>query len=266
MNTPASRCILLALTWFGAVTVSPALACVPDISRSYFVPQSGSLTTPTEGAAAIANARTCPNKDGVQVLRQNSRLKVVVLDQVGSPITGISAQDICILFNGGTPAQGFSGVGDDSIIATSQYNPGCPDVRCISADAPTDLNGVTYITWMGATPGQPGVGRRDPDRKWGAWAGDIPLYVMGFKLRGKLTSSSPVGSYTAHVKNLDHEGGRTTALNQGELVNSLDLAPVQAGGPYNYKYDFDNNGFINSIDASFLKAHMNHKCTHPLVN
>ncbi len=148
-----------------------------------------------------------------------------------------------------TPEQGFTGAGDDSIIANSQFDPGCPDVRCIQADAPTDANGVTYITWMGSTPRQPGVGTRDPFRKWGAWAGDLPMYVMGFQLQGKLTSSSPLGSYTAHVKNFDHEGGRTTAPNQGELVNSLDLAPVQAGGTYRYKYDFDNNGIINSTLA-----------------
>ena len=37
------------------------------------------VTTPTEGAGAIANARRCPNDDGTQVLRLNSRLKVVVL-------------------------------------------------------------------------------------------------------------------------------------------------------------------------------------------
>ena len=263
MKRSSTPWIFLLLT---TLTAPAAHADVPSTTLSYFVPQSGSLTTPTEGAAAITNARTCPNKDGTQVLRLNSRLKVVVLNAGGFPIAGIPAQDICILFNGGTPEQGFTGAGDDSIIANSQFNPGCPDVRCIQADAPTDANGVTYITWMGSTPGQPGVGTRDPFRKWGAWAGDLPLYVVGFQLHGKLTSSSPLGSYTAHVKNFDHEGGRTTAPNQGELVNSLDVAPVQAGGTYKYKCDFDNNGIINSIDLSFIKAHINHNCNFPAVN
>jgi hypothetical protein len=70
------------------------------------------------------------------------------------------------------------------------------------------------------------------------------------------------------VKSLDHVGGRTTATNQGELVNSLDISPVQAaiGTPYKYQMDFDNNGIVNSIDLSFIKAHNNHKCNSPLAN
>src|SRR5206468_2441840 len=149
------------------------------------------------------------------------------------PMAGIPAADICVLFNGGTPPplQGFTGAGDDSIIANSQYNPAanCPDVRCVRADAPTDANGVTYITWLGSTPGNPGVATRDPFRKWGGYAGDIPVRVLGVQLQGKLTdlgAGSPLGSYTAHVKSTDWVGGRTTALNQGEVVNTLDINPV----------------------------------------
>jgi len=251
-------------------SIPAANAGVPDITKSFYVPQSGSVTTPTEGAAAMANARRCPNDDGTQVLRLNSRLKVVVLASDGSPIVGVPASDICVLFNGGTPAQGFSGVGDDSIIANFQFNQlsSCPDVRCVQADAPTDANGVAYITWIGSTPGSPGVGTRDPFRKWGGYAGNIPVMVLGFQLQGKLTSAWALGSYTAHVKSLDFVGGRTTATNQGELVNSLDVAPVQAaiGHAYQYHMDFDNNGIVNSIDLSFIKAHNNHKCNSPTVN
>jgi len=251
-------------------SIPAAYAGVPDVTRSFFVPQSGSVTTPTEGAAAIANARRCPNDDGTQVLRLNSRLKVVVQASDGSPIAGIAASDVCVMFNGGTPAQGFSGVGDDSIIANFQFNQlsNCPDVRCVQADAATDASGVTYITWIGSTPGQPGIGTRDPFRKWGGYAGDIPVMVLGFKLQGKLTSASALGSYTAHVKSLDHVGGRTTALNQGELVNTLDINPVQGaiGTPYKYQMDFDNNGIVNTIDLNFIKGHNNHKCNFPTVN
>ena len=73
-------------------SIPAAYAGVPDVTRSFFVPQSGSVTTPTEGAAAIANARRCPNDDGTQVLRLNSRLKVVVQASDGSPIAGTSAR------------------------------------------------------------------------------------------------------------------------------------------------------------------------------
>jgi hypothetical protein len=259
----AFAAVLSAL--FGSI---PAMADIVDPTQSYFVPQSGSIVTPTEGAGAIANARRCPNDDGAQVLRLNSRLKVKVVGTSGQPMPGIAASDICVLFNGGTPIQGFSGVGDDSIIANTMFNPlaSCPDVRCVEADAPTDANGVTYITWIGATPGSPGVGTRDPLRKWGGYAGDIPVMVLGVQIFGKLTTGSPLGSYTAHVKSLDFVGGRTTALNQGELVNSLDISPVRAaiGGPYKYHMDFDNNGVVNLTDLNFVTAHSNHKCNFPM--
>ena len=267
MKSPAATWIPLV---FAALLAATGHAAVPSTQLSYFVPQSGSLTTTTEGAAAIANARTCPNKDGTQVLRQNSRLKVVVINGGGFPISGIAATDVCILFNGGTPAQGFTGIGDDSIIANFQYNQlaSCPDVHCIYADAPTDQNGVTYITWLGSTWSNPGVAARDPLVKWGGYAGDLPLYVLGFKFQGKLTSTSPLGSYTAHVKSMDMVGGRTTAPNQGELVNTLDINYVQGaiGGPYQYNADFDNNGFVNTLDLNFIKGHNNHKCNFPTIN
>src|SRR6266850_1962170 len=216
---------------FLSLLVPAAHAGVPDVSRSYFVPQSGSVATPTEGPAAIARARRCPNDEG---------------------------------------PQGLLGWGDDSIIAKFQYNElaNCPDVRCVQADAPTDASGVTYITWIGSTPGQPGIGTRDPFRKWGGYAGDIPVMVLGFKLQGKLTSASPLGTYTAHVKSVDCVGGRLHNFNQGELVNTLDVNLVQAaiGTPYKYYLDFDNNGIVNTIDLNFIKGHNSHRCNLPVVN
>jgi len=251
-------------------SIPAAYAGVPDVTQSFFVPQSGSVTTPTEGALAIANARRCPNDDGIQVLRLSSRLKVVVKASDGSPIAGIPASDICVLFNGGTAIQGFSGVGDDSIIANFQFNQlaQCPDVRCVQADAPTDAAGVAYITWIGATPGSPGVGTRDPLRKWGGYAGDIPVMVLGFKLQGRLTSGGAPGSYTAHVKDFDSVGGTGTAPNQGELISFVDISPVSAaavpGALYRYHLDFDNSGVVNNVDLNFIKAHNNHRCNLPL--
>ena len=250
----------------------PAFAGVPDVTQSFYVPQSGSVTTPTEGVAAMANFRRCPNDDGTQVLKLNSRLKIVVKASDGSPIRNIAAADICLLFNGGTPAQGFSGAGGDSIIATNQYNPAasCPDVRCVQADAPTDSNGVTYITLLGSTPGSPGVATRDPLRKWGGYEGDIPVTVLGYKLPGFLTTAHGVTpNYTAHVKSVDFVGGRTTTLNLGEVVNSLDINPVQSNintGTYNYSRDFQQDGIINSLDYNFIRGHNGHNCNTPLAN
>jgi len=261
---------LLALS--GSIPAS--YAGVPDITQSFYVPQSGSFTTPTEGAAAIANARRCPNDDGIQVLKLNARLMVVVKASDGSPIVGIPASDICVLFNGGTPAQGFSGVGDDTIMANAAFNTTaqCPDVRCVQADGPTDAAGVTFITWLGPTKDGSGNAIRDPSRKWGMYAGDIPVMVLGFKLQGKLTSGSALGSYTAHVKSLDTVvSGLPPFSNAGELVTQIDVNPVQAasvpGQPYQYKLDFNNDGFVNVTgDLNFIKAHVigTHRCNFPL--
>ncbi len=262
-----------------AVLIAPAAYAVPpDPLQSYFVPQSGPVTTPTEGAAAIAFAIRCPDNDGAQVLKNASRLMVVARASDGSPIPGIAASDICVLFNGGTQAQGFSGMGDDSIIANFQYNQlaHCPDVRCVQADGPTDDSGTTYITWIGhAASDPPGVVTdqflsRDPLRLWGGYAGDIPVMVLGVQLQGRLTATlpyplAPLGTYTAHVKSFDHVAGRTTAPNQGELVNSLNINPVQAaiGTPDKYQLDFNNDGIVNSIDLNFIKPHNLHRCNNP---
>jgi len=256
----AFAAVILAVT--GAL---PAFAGVPDVSQSYYVPTAGFGGTLVEGVSAIANFRGCPDNDGTTVLAKNSRLKVVVLASDGSPIANIPAADICMLFNGGTPAQGFSGAGDDSIIANFQYNPAanCPDVRCIQADAPTDVTGTTYITLIGVS------GVRDPLRKWGGWAGDVPVMVLGFKLQGKLTSGSGLGTYTAHVKSADQQGGRTVTANQGELVNSLDIFAVKgyiSTATYNYSVDYQQDGVINVIDYNYARGHISHNCNTPLAN
>ena len=292
----------IAIAVLATLIVPAAYAGVPDISQSYFVPQATAAASavagvPCEGpvasengcapggllgqgtGGAIGQARRCPNDDTGQVLKNNARLKIVVKASNGSPIVGIPASDICVLFNGGVPSQGFSGVGDDSVIANSQFNSGngCPDVRCVQADAATDANGETFITWLGSTVGSPGVATRDPLRKWGMYAGNIPVMVLGFQLQGKLTSSGPLavlGNYTAHVKSLDTV--RTGAANQDERVNTLDINPVQAastvgctsqvGAAYKYNLDFDNSGCVNNVDLNFIKAHNLHRCNNPLVN
>jgi hypothetical protein len=247
----------------GAPMTMTVTVDTPDLSKSYFVPESMVGGVVTQDAAAIANARRCPNDDGGQVLKNNARLKIMMIGAPsGTAMVGIPAQNICVLFN-------------DSIIANSTYNPlwNCPDVRCVQADAPTDASGIAYITWLGSTPGSPGVATRDPLRKWGGYAGDIPVMVLGVQLQGKLSETgiqNVLGNYTAHVKSLDCVGGRTTLLNQGELVNSLDINPVQAasvpGVPYKYNLDFTNDGIVNPVDLNFIKAHLNHRCNFPIGN
>lgn len=290
----------IAMAVLAVLIVPAAYAGVPDVTQSFYVPQAGPLATPCEGATgncaavggysltigggAIGNARRCPNNgasstnaaDGNQILRNWARLKVVVKASDGSPIVGIPASDICVLFNGGTSVQGFTGVGDDSIIANFQWNQAanCPDVRCVQADAPTDGAGITYISWLGHNPADPaGQGgatpgaSRDPLRKWGGYAGDIPVMVLGFKLQGRLTTTSALGSYTAHVKSFDTEGGRLAIQGQGEKVDLGDYNTTSAAfTSYRYSKDQDNNGVVNIADMNFILGHYNHTCNVPNPN
>jgi len=242
---------------------------LPAISQSYYVPQVGTLASPSEGQTAIAKFFTCPNNDG-SALGNNARVKLVVKDSGGSPIVGIAASDINLRFNGGTAAQGFTGPYADSIIANSTYNPTCPDVRRINADAATDANGVTYITFKGVLPGNPGVGVRDSTRKWGHYDSEIPVYVLGVKMDGRLTSVSSNGSYVLLIKNIDFESGLGTVLNQGEAVTATDynsfhahFGQADSADPKNWWRDFNSDGTINSIDLNIFSAHMNHNCTSP---
>lgn len=251
------------------LTTAPAYAAVPDTTNSFYVPQAGTVTTPTEGTIAARLFRTCPNMDGSASLPNNARIKVVVRDASGGGISGIAAADICVLFNGGTAAQDFSGVGADSVIANSQYNnsPLCPDVRCVAADVPTDLSGTTYITFLGSDGVTPGEAVRNPNRKWGHYDSELPVYVLGFELSGRLTTASANGTYTLRIKNLDWVGGLTTAMNAGEVVNILDLNgesnSIGINNAVSYWKDFDYSGSVNSTDLNILITHLNHNCAFP---
>ncbi|HEU4725587.1 MAG TPA: hypothetical protein VFU59_09870, partial [Candidatus Eisenbacteria bacterium] len=53
--------------------VPAAYAGIPDVSQSFYVPQTGTVATPTEGTVAIRNFRMCPNNDGLTNLPNNAR-------------------------------------------------------------------------------------------------------------------------------------------------------------------------------------------------
>jgi hypothetical protein len=246
---------------------------LPSVSQSYYVPQSGSVGSPAEGTSAIANFYTCPNNDA---LPNNARIKLDIKDSNGNPITDVAASDINIRFNGGTrgpsPGQGFTGDDADSVIANSQYNSlaSCPDVRRISGDAASDAYGVAYLTFQGASSSNPGVAVRDASRKWGHYDTGIPVYVLGVKLQGRLTSASSNDSYKLEIKNVDVASGLTTTSNQGELVNSLDTSPMSAhqgqsdsAAAINWWLDLNSDGVVDGTDSAILQAHSSHKCNSP---
>jgi hypothetical protein len=262
-----------------ALAAPAARAAVPSVEKSFYVPQAGSTTAPLEGESSPNPSfrffRTCPNNDGGASLPNNARIKVVVRHAANEGIAGIAASDICLLFNGGTAVQGFTdfgGLGADSIIANGQFNqaPLCPTLQCVQADAPTDMTGTTFITFTGSTLGSPGVGTRDPFRKWGHYDTEIPVYVLGFKLSGRLTTASANGTYTLRIKNFDHIGGLGTALNQGETVTSTDFNPVAIGqgvdNAISYWRDFDYTGGVGAVgvtDFNAISLHMGHDCGTP---
>lgn len=259
----------IAIAAVMAWIVPAAYAGVPDPGTSFYVPQRGTVATPVEGTSATTVFRACPNNEGGTSLPNNARVKVVVRDSNSNGIPGIAAADICLLFNGGTPAQGFSGVGADSIIANGQFNqsPLCPDVRCVQADAETDGTGTTYITFTGSTPGSPGVGTRNPARKWGHYDTKIPVYVLGFEILGRLTTASAANTYTLQIKNYDHTGGLGTALNQGSSVTSADFNAIANNiGVVNavtWWRDFDSAGGIGASDFNLIATHTTHDCDTP---
>jgi hypothetical protein len=127
--------------------------------------------------------------------------------------------------------------------------------------------GMTYLTFAGADPANPGVTRRDPTRKWGHYDSEIPVYVLGVQIQGALTSASAIGSYTLRIKNFDHVGGLGLTLNAGAVVSSLDVNSVAnsiaVNDPKSYWRDFDSSGTINSVDFNMLVAHFNHDCDTP---
>jgi hypothetical protein len=163
----------------------------------------------------------------------------------------------------------FSGVGADSVVANSQYNPTplCPDVRCVAADAPTDASGTTYITFTGSDVATPGVGVRNANRKWGHYDTDLPVYALGFKLSGRLTTGSLNGTYTLRIKSLDWTGGLGTTLNQGESVTVTDFNGISNGININnaisYWKDFNTSGGVTVVDLNIIQAHLLHDCDTP---
>ena len=247
----------------------PVMAGIPDVTNSFYVPQSGTVAAPAEGTLATRFFRMCPNNDGGSSLPSNARVKVTVRDVNNNPIPNIAAADICVLFNGGTAAQGFSGTGADSVIANSTWNtaPLCPDLRCVAADAPTDVNGTTYITFGGADVNTPGVYLRNGNRKWGHYDSSLPVYVLGFQLSGRLTSASANGTYTLRIKNFDWTGGLTAAANAGELINVADANGIANGFNINnavsYWKDFDSSGIVNVTDGNSIVGHILHDCDTP---
>ena len=261
---------LTIIAMMGMIAMAvPAVAGVPDVGASFYVPQRGSVGTPIEGASAVAFFRACPNNDGGTSLPNNARIKVVVRDINGNGIPGVAAADVCLLFNGGTPLQSFSGVGADSVIANAQFNqsPLCPDVRCVQADDQTDATGTTYITFTGATAGSPGVGTRNAFRKWGHYDTEIPVFVLGFKLSGRINTASANGTYTLQIKNYDTTGGLGTALNVGEAVASADFSAIANNigvvNAFTFWRDFDSSGAVTSADFSQISQHVTHDCDTP---
>src|SRR5262245_18769215 len=211
-------CLALWMSW----AVSAVAQNVPDPTNSFYVPQAGDYATPIEGSSATVYFRACPNNDGGASLPLAARIKLSIRNSQNAPIQSIPAQDICILFNGGTAAQGFGGNGADSVIANSTFNsmPLCPTAMCVQADGPTDVNGETYITFTGAG------GVRDPNRKWGHYDTVLPVFALGIEIPGRLTSASATPPYVLRIKNFDHVGGLGAIVNQGETVTSVDFNAI----------------------------------------
>jgi len=269
------RWLLTAVAIVGMIAMAtPASAGVPDVTQCFYVPQRGPVGTPIEGTTALSQFRGCPNNDGTSwggssTTAGSARIKVVVRDVNGNGIAGIAAADVCVLFNGGTAAQGFSGVGADSVIANSTWNqnPLCPDVRCLQADDQTDATGTTYITFFGANVGAPGIGVRNTAHKWGHYDNECPVYVLGFKIDGRLTTASANGTYVLRLKNCDLALGLGASLDTGELVNNSDFNSVVAGlttiNALSYWRDLDSNGTVGNTDFNLVVTHLNHNCALP---
>jgi hypothetical protein len=265
--------ILMAASTMPAALAHAQPCPLPDPNLSFFVPQTGPVTMPTEGPGAIRFLRACPNNDGGASLPNNVRIKVVLRDAGGAPLTGVSPDQIYTLFNSGTAAQGFFGMGADSVISNGTWNPApsCPDVTFMKADAPTDASGTTYITFGGASA--PGVYSRDSSIKWGHFDEEIPVFVgrppcNPIRLKGRLTTGSPPGTYSLRIKNFDVVGGLGAVLNQGERVAIADMNTcinclTSPAGVWCYWCDFDWSGAVNITDVNAISTHSGHSCEVP---
>jgi len=243
----------------------------PDPTKSYYVPEAGSVPATFTGADAIKFFRACPNNDGGSSLPQNARVKVVLVTADDLPIVGLDAASIFVKFNGGTNVQGFFGNGADSVIANGVYNtsPPCPLVQYLYADAPTDDAGVTYITFAGANPLAPGITDRDETRKWGHFDNELPVFADGVQLQGRLVDAGTNGDYVLRIKNFDLKGGLSNGNNQGEVISSVDYNSVKGGigaapDDLDYWRDFDSGGFVNVTDLNMIAYHMHHDCGTPI--
>jgi hypothetical protein len=267
-------CVLIAAAALCAVGRT-ASAQTPDPTQSYFVPEAGPVApggVPLTGAEAVRFFRACPNNDGGSSLPNNARIKVVLLNDVGAPLAGIPAANIYILLNGGTDVQGFGGGGGaDSIIANGTYNttPLCPNLTYITADAPSDLAGVAYITFGGGDPAAPGTALRNSGRKWGHYDTELPVIANGIKILGQFVAGAGfIGDYLLQIKNVDVKGGLANGNNQGEVVSAVDFNAVKGGigttDALSYWLDFNSNGAVDQIDLNIATFHKDHDCGAPM--
>ena len=257
---PRSIPAALALIGLALSAPTPSSAQI-STTFSYFVPQAGPVAMPLEGPAATVFFRACPNNDGGTSLPNSARLKVVVKDIANKPMVGIPVDSVCAMFSEA-----------DTIFAGSPCDSSCPHIHCLWADAPTDINGVTYITFTGALAANPGVGVRDPHRKWGHNAPIIPVTIGGLggvELQGRLTSGSANGTYVLQIKNFDLVGGWGFPCipGAGESVDASDLGAFSwclGVCPISEYMDFNWDGVVGPADLNIFIQHLGHNCTTPL--
>jgi hypothetical protein len=258
--TPPWHRITLVLIALSLLAPIPSSAQV-SATFSFYVPQAGPVAAPLEGASApksFSFFRACPNNDGNGSLPNSARIKVVARDIMNNPMAGISADSICALLSEA-----------DSIIAGTPCDT-CPIVQCLRADGPTDISGVTYITFTGALPAAPGVGFRDAHRKWGHYDSKIPVRIKGVEIFGRLTTLSLPNTYTLVIRNYDVVGGFGSPCVPGD-AESVDAADMSAfvwclGGnpcPMYFQMDFNWDGVLTALDLNLLLNHLGHNCTHP---
>jgi len=258
--------LVAVLAW-----IAPAAdAGVPDPSNSYYVPEAGAnVLSPLTGTNATRWFKICPNNDGGLSAINHPRIKVFIRDSNNQPIPNVAAADICILFNGGTQAQGFEGLGADSVIANSTKNPTCPDVRCVAADAASNASGVAYITFAGGDPNNPGTTMINPNRKWGHFDSKLPVFVLGYEIFGRLNPPyTTPNDYTLRIKNFDWAGGTTSTGAGGMIINFADFSGVASAyknpnplDPFLWWKDFDGGG-VGLSDFTAIVTHYLDSCTH----